>query len=248
MATVRQVQQFPCITCPLLACEGLRAPDPVQREWLQTFKSGEIRVGKGDAVLTQGSWSTGVFTLLSGMLVRYRLLEDGRRQIINFMFPGDLVGLQGAFDDPLLHGADALTPAILCHFPRDRFFDLVNSHPRLSFDVTWLAAKEEAALEDHIVSLGQRSARERIAYLALFLVQRGIDTGMARDGVLEITITQSQVADMLGLSLVHTNRTLQALRRAGLVSWTQSEIAIPDIAAARAFAHFEVDHSPRPYI
>lgn len=248
MATARQAQQFPCITCPLLACEGLRPPDPEQRAWLQAFKAGEIRVAKGDTVLAQGAWSTGVFTLLSGMLVRYRLLEDGRRQIINFMFPGDLVGLQGAFDDPLLHGVEALTPALLCHFPRDRFFDLVTSHPRLSFDVTWLAAKEEAALEEHIVALGQRSARERIAYLALFLVQRGIDTGMTRDGVLEIAVNQSQIADMLGLSLVHTNRTLQALRRAELVSWTASEISIPDMATARAFAHFDAGHSPRPFI
>jgi hypothetical protein len=75
MATARQAQQFPCITCPLLACEGLRPPDPEQRAWLQAFKAGEIRVAKGDTVLAQGAWSTGVFTLLSGMLVRYRLLE-----------------------------------------------------------------------------------------------------------------------------------------------------------------------------
>lgn len=248
MANGKATKQVPCLACPLLACVGLNPPDTVQREWLQTFKSGEAHLERGEPLLAQGSWTTGVFTLLSGVLVRFRLLEDGRRQILNFMFPGDLVGLQGAFDEPLGHGVEALTAATLCHFPRDRFFELVTRHPRLAFDVTWLAAKEEAALEGHLVSLGQRSARERIAYLALFLVQRAIDTGVARDGVLEMTVTQSQIADMLGLSLVHTNRTLQGLRRDRLVLWNLATIEIPDMERARAFAHFEETSSQRPYI
>jgi len=238
----------PCAACPLLACEGLRAPDADQREWLQAFKSGEVSLIRGEPLLSQGSWSTGVFTLLAGVLVRFRLLEDGRRQILNFMFPGDLVGMQGAFDDPLGYSVEALTSATLCHFPRDRFFELVTNHPRLSFDITWLAAKEEAALEEHLVALGQRSARERITYLAIFLVQRGIDTGAANGTTLDLTVTQSQIADMLGLSLVHINRTLRSLRSEGLVRWDLSRIEILDMEQACDFAHFEISATPRPYI
>ena len=67
--------------------------------------------------------------------------------------------------------------------------------------------------------------------------------------MLALTVTQSQIADMLGLSLVHTNRSLQALRRQGLVDWSLSTIIVPDLAAARAFAGMEVDISlKRPYI
>ena len=97
--------------------------------------------------------------------------------------------------------------------------------------------------------MGQRTARERIAYLAVFLVQRAIDTGIARGDSVTLSVTQSQIADMLGLSLVHTNRTLQALRQANLISWNLSEIQIGDMAAAREFARFDQPANiARPYL
>jgi CRP-like cAMP-binding protein len=239
----------PCRDCRLARLPGLRPLEDGTRDWVEAFKAGEASFEKGDQIVAQGALATQLYTILEGVLLRYRLMEDGRRQILNFMFPGELIGLQAAFDSEMSHGIEALTPATLCVFPRNRFFELASSQPRLSFDLTWLAAREEAALEEHLVAVGQRSARERMAYLAVFLVQRGLDTGVARDGVLRLTITQGQVADMLGLSLVHTNRTMQALRRAGLVIWTQTEIAIPDMDAVRAYAHLDADNtSPRPYI
>ena len=89
-----------------------------------------------------------------------------------------------------------------------------------------------------------------MAALAVFLVQRAHDTGLAPDGVLTITVTQGQIADMLGLSLVHTNRTLQALRRLQLVDWTVNSISIPDLESARQFAGIDGNsfRLPRPYI
>lgn len=216
---------------------------------MQEFKQGELRVERGSQVLAQGQRSPNVFTLLDGVLMRYKLLEDGRRQIVNFMFPGDLVGIQAAMGEPLTHSVEAMTPATLCVFARDRFPDLVRSHPELGFDVIWLAAKEEEALEEHLVALGQRTARERIAYLAVFLVQRAIETGIARGTSLTLSVTQTQIADMLGLSLVHTNRTLQALRQGNLIGWNLSEIQIADLQAARDFARFDPpSESRRPYL
>lgn len=242
-------RRVPCRECPLARLPGLRPLEEGTRDWIEAFKSGEASFEKGAQVVAQGALATQLYTILEGVLLRYRLLDDGRRQILNFMFPGELIGLQAAFDAEMSHGIEALTPATLCVFPRNRFFDLAASQPRLSFDLTWLAAREESALEEHLVAVGQRSARERMAYLAVFLVQRGMETGVARNGVLRLTITQGQIADMLGLSLVHTNRTMQALRRAGIVIWTQNEISIPDMDAARAFAHLDGDNqSPRPYI
>ncbi|WP_084355781.1 Crp/Fnr family transcriptional regulator [Novosphingobium lentum] len=239
----------PCSQCPLLGCEGLRPLDPDQISFMEVFKQGEVQLERGGQLLVQGRRSDHLYTILAGVLMRYRLLEDGRRQILNFMFPGDLVGLQGAFDEEVAHGVEAVIPARLCVFQRERFFELATTLPRLSFELTWLAAQEEAALEDHLVSLGQRNARERIANLAVFLVQRGMDTGMATDGVLALPITQTQIADMLGLSLVHTNRSLQTLRRSGLIAWTPNEIRIPDIAAARDFAQAEAPQlRPRVFI
>lgn len=249
MATAAQPVRVPCRACPLLACDGLRPLDQTQLMYMEQFKQGELNVERGATVLVQGTFSPNVFTLMSGVLMRYKLLEDGRRQIVNFMFPGDLIGVQGALKEPMSHSVEALTPALLCVFPRNRFIDLIKTHPQLAFDITWIAAKEEMALEDHLLAIGQRNARERIAYLAMFLVQRALDTGICEGPALRLTITQSQIADMLGLSVVHTNRSLQSLRRDGLLSWTLGGITVQDVPRLAKFAHFEtIDRVPRPYV
>ncbi|WP_375291156.1 Crp/Fnr family transcriptional regulator [Qipengyuania sp.] len=218
--------------------------------WLETFKTGEVTIDRGGQLIEQGSEGGGLFTVLSGMLMRYQSLDDGRRQIVNFMFPGDLIGLQGAFDGVASHSVEALLPSRLCTFDPGKFFDLIAARPALGYDITWLAAKEERALEAHLVALGRRSAKERVAYLAIWLLRRAVATctavGRHR---LEVAITQAQISDMLGLSLVHTNRTIKALEREQLVIWKPNGIEIPDLDAAARYAQIsdEVDR-PRPYI
>ncbi len=234
------VDPIPCRQCPLQHCPGLRPLEQRQLGYMQQFKTGEIRVDRGAALIRQGSRSAHLYTLLQGVLIRFRTLEDGRRQIVNFMFPGDLVGLQGAFDDPASHSIEALLDARLCVFVQAEFASLIGEHPQLGYDVIWLAATEETALEEHIVSLGQRTAKERVAYLAVWLLDRALATGLASsDNILPMPITQAQIADMLGLSLVHTNRTIGALGREGLVEWKSREICIPDMDRACELAQFD---------
>lgn len=241
---------YDCMKCPLLDCQGLRALDQDQRAYMRTVKQGERLYERGDTIICEGEEGKHLYTVLEGVLIRYLSLEDGRRQIVNFMFPGDLVGLQGAFDEPSSHSVEALIPARLCVFRRTDFVDLIQENPRLGYDVTWLAAKEETALEGHIVSLGQRSAKERVVFLAVWLLDRAIATGLVQDGnILRIPITQSQIADMLGLSLVHTNRTIRALDREQMVEWNTREISVPDMEKAVDFADFERSaKGRRPYI
>lgn len=239
-----------CSFCPLQNCPGLRPLNEKQIAFMERFKRSEVAAARGEVIVQQGSEKAPLLTVLEGLLIRYRLLDDGRRQIVNFMFPGDLIGLQGVFHEPLTHSVEALLPSRFCVFDRNSFFDLMVEQPELGYDVTWLAAKEENALEEHIVALGRRSARERVAYLAVWLLDRALGACMADESNrLAVTITQSQIADMLGLSLVHTNRTIKSLERDGLVIWRQAAIQVPNMKAAKEYAQFEHDpgHS-RPFI
>lgn len=240
----------PCRECPLAACPGLRPHTPEEIPHIQRFKTGEIRLERGEVLIEQDVTRGGLYTLLGGIMMRYRTLADGRRQIVNFMFPGDLVGLEGTFGEVASHSVEALLPARLCVFDSPRYFDLITAQPSLGYDITWLAAKEETALEEHLVALGRRSAIERVAYLAVWLLERARATCVANGPTrLEVSITQAQIADMLGLSLVHTNRTIKALERMGLVLWRQNAIEVPDRAAAADFAHCdEANEKPRPYL
>lgn len=240
----------PCARCPLTSCPGLRPHEKNEIPVIQAFKTGEIRADRGETIIEQEVTRGGLYTVLEGILMRFRSMEDGRRQIVNFMFPGDLVGLQGAFGDPASHSVEALLPSRLCVFDSGRFHELIVAQPSLGYDITWLAAKEETALEEHLVALGRRSAKERVAYLALWLIERARGTCMAdKQNRLEVTITQTQISDMLGLSLVHTNRTIKALEREGRVFWRQGAIEVPDLDAVADFA--KMDRAPekrRPFL
>src|SRR5690606_24949953 len=127
---------------------------------------------------------------------------DGRRQILNYLLPGDLIGLQGSVIGEMEHSVEALSPATLCVFQRDDLPTLFRTHPGLAFDVTWLASREERMPDENLRSLGRRTALERAAYLVAFVYQRARVVGMGRNGRLAIPITQQHVADTLGLSIV----------------------------------------------
>ncbi|TMM46151.1 Crp/Fnr family transcriptional regulator [Qipengyuania marisflavi] len=246
----KQAKPIPCEECGLQKCPGLRPLEPNQLQYMQEFKQGERLSERGDIIVAQGQVISHLYTVYSGVLIRYRSLDDGRRQIVNFMFPGDLIGLMGAFDEPSSHTIETLLDARLCMFTRKSFTQLIGKHPQLGFDLTWMAAKEEAALEEHIVSLGQRTAKERVAYLAVWLLDRAIGTGLAdKKNVLHLPITQAQIADMLGLSLVHTNRTIRALDKEDLVNWKSREICVPDMARTCEYAQYDRDFERvRPFI
>ena len=85
------------------------------------FKQGELYIAQGAQMLSQGVVSPHLYTVLQGVLFRFKTMEDGRRQIVNFLFPGDMVGLQGAMEDPLQHGVEAITEARVCISQRERF-------------------------------------------------------------------------------------------------------------------------------
>ncbi|API58798.1 hypothetical protein BSL82_05320 [Tardibacter chloracetimidivorans] len=244
-----KLTQTPCFQCPLRECEGLRPLSDEQLEFTWSLKSGELHLERGGDILVQGSISPHLYTLLRGIAFRFKELEDGRRQIVNYLFPGDLVGLQGAMAEPLGHGVEALTPVTLCVLPRGKLYEIFRVHPELGFDMTWLGAKEEEALDGHLLALGRRKADERIVHFALYLFHRGQQTGLSRKNTLEIPVTQSQLADSLGISLVHTNKTLQSLRKRRILDWQPNQITFLDMEKAEALAGPDFSRElPRPYI
>ena len=226
-------RRVPCEQCPLRAMTQFRAFTTDELKFVSTFKRGELVAEAGSMILAEGAHSAQLFTLLSGWAFRYKTLEDGRRQILNYCLPGDLIGLQGSVIGAMDHSVEALSPAVLCVFQRDRLPDLFRNHPGLSFDVTWLASREERMLDENLLSLGRRTALERAAYLIAFLHQRGTSVGLTEHKSLLIPISQQHVADTLGLSIVHTNKTLRKLSDRKLIRWHDRACEVLDPAGLR---------------
>jgi CRP-like cAMP-binding protein len=218
---------------------GFRPFTAKELDFVSSFKTGELVAETGATLLSEGSHSSHLYTLLSGWAFRYKLLPDGRRQILNYMLPGDLVGLQGSIMGEMEHSVEALSTLVLCVFQRDRLNELFANHPGLGFDLTWLAAREERMLDDHLLSLGRRTAMERAAYLLAFLHQRAVSVGLVSERSLIIPISQQHVADTLGLSIVHTNKTLRKLADRGLIHWLDRSCEVVDVHGLMALAEWD---------
>src|SRR4249920_1359518 len=235
----------PCDQCPLRKRPALREFSSEELTFVKTFKVDELRVDAGASFLSEGTRSEYLYTVLTGWAFRYKVLNDGRRQILNSALPADMLGLQGALTHEMEHSVEALTPLVLCVFPRAKLWDLYSRLPSLAFDITWLAAREEQLIDEHLLSLGRRTALERAAYLLLHLFARAEEAGLVKNGSIQFPFTQQHLADTLGMSLVHTNKTLKRLFVTKAVRWkdrifemvdraTLAGIAGSDIARARA--------------
>ena len=141
------------------------------------------------------------------------------------------------------HSVEALTPVVLCVFPRSKLWDLYSHFPSLAFDITWLAAREEQLSDENLVSLGRRTALERTAYLLLHLFARAEKPGLTKNGTIQFPFTQQHLADTLGMSLVHTNKTLRRLFASNAVRWKDRVFEMVDRAALAGIAGDDV--SPR---
>lgn len=196
---------------------------------MRRFKTGELQVSPGTTVLMEGANAPQLYTVLRGMGLRSKTLGDGQRQVLNFALPGDFLGLQAAIMDEMNYSVEAVTPMRLCVFRRPDIWDLYKRFPRRAFDLTWLAAVEERFLGEALAALGQRTARERTAWALVTLYDRlrrlGLENGS--EGV-PFPFRQQDLADALGLSLVHTNKTLSALRGEQLLSLRNGWLRIPD--------------------
>lgn len=229
--------QTPCRACPLRRLPLFANATSAEVDFIETFKMGELHGKAGGTIYLEGATSPHLFTLLSGWAFRYKTLPDGRRQILNYVLPGDFIGLQTTLAETLDHGIEALTDVRLCVFSRDRLADLFRNQPSLALDVTWLAARDERILDDHLLSIGRRRSRERIAYLLWHLMTRGRESGLVDDdGVLVLPMTQQHLADTLGLSLVTFNKTLQRLRATGIFVFGDRRLKIVDEAKMIAVA------------
>lgn len=233
-----------CDACPLRRRDAFVPLSPEELEFQKVFKVGEMVIERGSTILLEGSASPQLYTVLSGMGLRYKTLENGRRQVLNFIMPGDLLGLQAGIMGEMKHSAEATTDMVLCVFERRNLWQLFRNQPERAFDVTWLAATEEHLLGETVATLGQRDATERIAWAMTRIHERLVHLGLNRGGV-PFPYRQQDLADALGLSLVHTNKTLSRLSERGLVTWSNGRLILHDPDALAEIAMVPKDAPER---
>lgn len=238
-----------CRECPHRPLPAFKTGTPEEIDFIQTMKLGEEAFAPGEAVTAEGAVDTPLYTLLSGWAFRYRTLKDGRRQILNFLLPGDLIGVQANFLGEATHGVEAMGPTVFCRLARSKMWDLYRGYPSLAFDVTWLTAHEEGMVDENLLSVGRRNAVERVGSLLLYLYKRAKAIGLVVENSLLTPISQTHLADALGLSRAHVNETLGILEKRGLLRFRRGRLEMLNPLALESLAEYQAQPlAPRPLL
>jgi CRP-like cAMP-binding protein len=188
--------------------------------------------------------------MVSGWAGRYKDLPDGRRQIVGFFIPGDFCDLNVYILQAMDHSIGALTSVSYLAIPPGVLEELTHERPRLGQALLWHELVHSSVMREWLLNLGQRSAFERLAHLFVEMYMRMRAVGLTRDHVCEFPITQTDLAEATGLTPVHVNRTLQELRREGLIELAHKELRILDYERLKKIAMFNpnylhLDHEGR---
>lgn len=218
-----------CRNCPIRRKPLFEEMSDDDISFMERFKIGEMTVEAGTPLLSAGANAPQLFTALDGFGVRFKLLPDGRRQVLNFVFPGDFIGLQAGVMHEMTHDVEAVTSMTLCVFNRKDLWTLFRHHPERSYDLTWIAATEERFLGEALTAVGQRSAVESMAWALSRIFRRLKALGLANGNSVPLPYRQQDLADALGLSLVHTNKTLAKLRDRQILNWSEGRLSINDV-------------------
>lgn len=203
----------------------------------ETAGRGVRAVGPRRDIIREGDPPRGFAIIVEGWACRYKALHDGRRQILSFLLPGDIANMGWGSDSKADHSIASVTPVQIAQIGRDEIAVLVESR-RLRRLLLHSVLAEARMQREWLLNLGQRSAYERIAHLLCETFVRASNGTVTRGGNIDFPLTQVDLADATGLTPVHVNRTLRALRRNGLIEIHSRTLQVPDLPALRAVGAF----------
>jgi CRP-like cAMP-binding protein len=212
---------------------------------LAELQSATRTVQRHRDIIMEGRSYGSILIIMEGNGIRYRILHDGRRQIVNIALPGDIVGVLGPFIESSLYSTKALTETVVATVPFTRINALFETNPRLVTKIFLFVSCELTIYAEHLIDLGRRSASERIAHFLLELLHRLQAVGLAEEHSYKIPLTQELIADALGLSIPHVNRVLRRLREDNLVVLEDQRVTIKDIDGLSELADFDPGYLSR---
>lgn len=203
----------PCLNCQArqLSVCGSLAEDGLRR---LGQASETLSLQPGETLVREGDTASHLFNITSGVVRVYKLLADGRRQIVGFLFAGDMLGL--ATGDRYVFEAEALEPVTACRFRKSEYKALLRELPELESALLDRACHELQAAQDQMLLLGRKTAMERLATFLLDLAARARRAGGPPD-LVHLPMTRAEIADYLGLTTETVSRVTSRLKTRGVI-------------------------------
>jgi CRP/FNR family transcriptional regulator, anaerobic regulatory protein len=229
----------PCIACQLRQKTLFHQVSDRELDFIASLKSAHVSVAQKSDIVQAGEVGGSLYTLFGGWAFRYKRLPDGKRQILNFLLPGDLIGLESTVFGSIEHSVQTLTPVSLCVLEGRPIKDLFDSHPGLTLHLVRTLVEDQRRADERIVLLGHKSGPERLGYLMLETFDRLRQRGMADGTWCPFPVQRQQLADALGLSRTHLIRSLAELDEKGLATISSHTLAVLDRERLAAFSGYK---------
>lgn len=206
-------ESSPCAACSVRGMTICAPLDSSEQAQVAAIMS-PVELQSGAPLFDEGENAGNVYNVTSGTVKVYKLLPDGRRQVTGFLFAGDFLGL--AKQDTYAFSAEAVTPCLLCRFPRHKLEDLMQRLPKIEQRLLGIASNELAAAQEQMLLLGRKTAREKIASFLLMLAKRATQRGLA-DNPVSVPMSRTDIGDYLGLTTETVSRTFTQLKQGGMI-------------------------------
>ncbi|WP_294076151.1 Crp/Fnr family transcriptional regulator [Sphingomonas sp.] len=209
-----------------------------ERSALEQLEERQRHIRRGAILQRENEPGDELYILRKGLMMSYVLLDDGSRQILRFLFPGDMLGVSTIIYRESPETLCALSDCVVCPFDRNAFAQLLTAHPRLSALILVFSQIERVALTDRLAALGRTSAKARVAALLLDLRNRLRSTDKSIDKVFALGLTQEEIGDATGLTAVHVNRMLRQLEEEKLIARESGRVTLIDARALARAANY----------
>jgi CRP-like cAMP-binding protein len=213
--------------------------EPGDLNTLWRLIEAELTVKKRRDLVVDGYEYRKLCFVEEGFAARYKLLHNGKRQIVNFVMPGDIVGMPGSFLETAPYSVIAVTDMKLQMCSIDAYVELCYRRPQFGLALSWLAIHEAITCAEHVVSTGRRTPAERLAHLLLEIYSRLAMAGRASQARFDLPFSQEIMSDALGLSVPHLNRTLARLRADSLIKVNGRSIELAGLEALERLGQFQ---------
>ncbi len=220
----------------LLQLVELKAAD---LKGLDDIIDGELVIRKRRDLIADGYEYRKLCFVNDGFAVRYKLLRNGKRQILNVILPGDIVGLPGSFYKRAVYSVTAVTDLRMNVCSLDAYAQLCYRHPQYGLALSWIAVQEATTYAEHVIDVGRRAPIERLSHFLLELHGRLKVVGRAEKSRFVLPFSQEVIADVLGLSVPHLNRTMQLLRAEKLIADHERVVEFLNADAMQSLANYQ---------
>lgn len=201
-----------------------------------------ISVDRGHDIISEGEEPRTVNLLVEGWACRYKMMEDGRRQILAFFVPGDLADLHVYILKAIDHSISAITPIKYARLAPKEFEEISDAHPKLLRALWWESLVTDSIQREWLVSVGQRNALESVAHLACELFLRLRTVGLCEGNRCDFPLTQIDIADALGMTQPHVSRTISELNKTGVAILRRGKLEVKDLGKLKKLAMFNSNY------